>query len=89
MGHFGALGARDVLGVKHGRTGEARTGEDRRGEDRRGQARRGQTKSPRREAGGRERGQGLSALHHFEGVETVHSFGNCGDWSLSKERGHF
>jgi len=48
MGHFGTLGAREVLGLKHcrGRQGQA------------GRGRQGQTKSPRRDAGGRDRGRG-------------------------------
>ena len=55
MGHFGALGAREVLRVKHGR-GQARQA-GRRGRQAGGagrQAGQGQTKSPRRLTGGRE-----------------------------------
>ena len=52
MGHFGALGARDVSGVKHGRTGEARTGEARTGEDRRGQARTGEARTNKKPPAG-------------------------------------
>ena len=89
MGHFGALGARDVLGLKHGgRRGQARAGEA----GRRGQAGRGQTKSPRRLTGGSDRGGDLGGdggrgrgLGHFERMERIHSRRYSGNGAFSEQ----
>ena len=71
MGHFGSLGARKVLRVKHGRGQARQAGAGRQA----GGGRQGQTKSPRQEAGGRDRGGdlGRDQLGHLEAVEGIHS----------------